>query len=99
MKLGQPSGPAQGLDQPRSSPARKTLLNVIEGLETALNYLQGTHDDFDQNPYLEDNYGPVQQEILAQTLPVEGSVPECLSGLFVRTGPNPVLRPLGGYNW
>ena len=97
MKLSQPPLSSHG-DQ-RSSPARKTLLNLIEGLETALNYLQGTHDDFDQNPYLKDNYGPVENEVLGQSLPIEGSLPEGLSGLFIRNGPNPILRPLGGYNW
>lgn len=83
----------------KPSPARQALLNAIEGLETLLNYLQGTHDDFDQNPYLRDDYAPVQKELLVQSLLVEGTIPTCLDGLFLRNGPNPVLRPKGGYNW
>ena len=99
MKLGSSRSFSPALSNTTPSPGRKALLNIIEGLETLLNYLQGTHDDFDQNPYLRDDYAPVQDEVLLESLPVDGSIPSCLDGLFVRNGPNPMLRPKGGYNW
>jgi carotenoid cleavage dioxygenase len=39
--------------------------------------------------HLKGNYAPVEQEVTAFELPVEGAVPPELAGLFVRNGPNP----------
>ena len=52
--------------------------------------------------YLEGNFAPVRDEATAYDLPVEGAVPDALSGRYLRNGPNPVtpvdpglgLRPL-----
>ena len=44
----------------------------------------------DQNPWhLEGNYGPVETELDASDLEVEGQIPETLSGTYVRNGFNP----------
>lgn len=42
------------------------------------------------NRYLSDNYAPVEEEITAFDLPVEGSLPEELAGRYLRNGPNPI---------
>jgi len=39
--------------------------------------------------HLSGNYAPVEKEVEAFDLPVEGAVPPELEGLFVRNGPNP----------
>jgi carotenoid cleavage dioxygenase-like enzyme len=39
--------------------------------------------------HLQGNYAPVEQEVTAFDLPVEGAVPPEIRGLFVRNGPNP----------
>lgn len=39
--------------------------------------------------WLEGNFAPVEQEVEALDLPVEGALPPELSGVFMRTGPNP----------
>jgi carotenoid cleavage dioxygenase len=39
--------------------------------------------------HLRGNYAPVQQEITAFDLPVEGAIPPELTGLYLRNGPNP----------
>jgi carotenoid cleavage dioxygenase len=51
------------------------------------------------NPYLEGNFGPVQDEIAADALTVIGQLPPDLSGMFVRNGPNPQFPPIGQYHW
>jgi carotenoid cleavage dioxygenase len=51
------------------------------------------------NPYLDDNFAPVQTEITAQDLKVLGEIPADLAGMFVRNGPNPQFPPLGHYHW
>ena len=39
--------------------------------------------------YLRGNFAPVEEEIGAFDLKVEGEIPESLNGLFLRNGPNP----------
>jgi len=39
--------------------------------------------------HLQGNYAPVQREVTAFELPVQGAVPPALRGLYVRNGPNP----------
>jgi carotenoid cleavage dioxygenase-like enzyme len=51
------------------------------------------------NPYLDDNFAPVRQEITTDTLQVIGELPPDLSGMFVRNGPNPQHSPIGQYHW
>lgn len=51
------------------------------------------------NPYLNDNFAPVQTEITTDTLKVIGELPPNLSGMFVRNGPNPQWSPMGQYHW
>ncbi len=52
-----------------------------------------------ENPYLSGNYAPVHTEIVASDLEVIGALPSDLSGVFVRTGANPMFRPKGRYHW
>ena len=51
------------------------------------------------NPYLDDNFAPVHQEISTDSLKVIGELPPDLSGMFVRNGPNPQQTPIGQYHW
>ena len=61
----------------------------------ALQSLQndGAHQNFYSGPT-----APVKKEIHAHSLEVvEGAVPECFDGVYIRTGPNPQHEPRGGY--
>jgi carotenoid cleavage dioxygenase len=46
-----------------------------------------------ENPYLQENYAPVMEQIDETDLEVIGKIPQDLSGLFVRNGPNPMDHP------
>jgi carotenoid cleavage dioxygenase len=43
-----------------------------------------------ENPYLTDNFGPVQIETTALDLAVTGAIPAHLDGRYLRNGPNPL---------
>jgi carotenoid cleavage dioxygenase len=45
------------------------------------------------------NYAPVSHEVTADNLEVIGQLPQNLSGVFLRIGPNPRFSPLGLYHW
>lgn len=51
--------------------------------------------------FLEGNFSPVSDELFERELPVDGggALPRDLDGAFLRVGPNPALRPVGGYHW
>ena len=51
------------------------------------------------NKWLQGNYGPVDKEITAKDLAVDGVLPPALDGAFVRNGPNPLHKPVGGHHW
>jgi carotenoid cleavage dioxygenase-like enzyme len=51
------------------------------------------------SPFLQGNFGPVQEEITADNLTIVGQLPKELDGMYVRTGPNPQFAPLGNYHW
>ncbi len=46
------------------------------------------------NPYLAGNYAPVRDELQADDLAVTGSLPDGLSGVYMRNGPNPYFEPI-----
>jgi carotenoid cleavage dioxygenase len=52
-----------------------------------------------ESPYLEGGYAPIQTEITARDLPVAGTLPDDLAGVFVRTGSNPRVHPIGHYHF
>jgi len=53
-----------------------------------------------ENPYLQENYAPVTEQIDETNLEVIGQIPQDLSGLFVRNGPNPMNSPKPAkYHW
>ncbi|MBY0421908.1 MAG: carotenoid oxygenase family protein, partial [Parvularculaceae bacterium] len=43
--------------------------------------------------WMQGNFAPVAREVETFDLPVEGALPPELSGIFVRTGPNPADKP------
>lgn len=49
--------------------------------------------------FLAENFAPVHEEITADSLPVEGTIPKDLDGMFLRNGPNPQFPPRDNYHW
>lgn len=53
----------------------------------------------DLNPYLRGLYAPVDAELSAAALDVEGEIPRDLRGAYFRNGPNPAAPPTGLHHW
>ena len=51
------------------------------------------------NPYLEQNFAPVVDEVAVTDLQVTGTIPVELNGRYVRNGPNPVAASPDSYHW
>lgn len=52
----------------------------------------------EDNPILKGNFAPVAAELTAHDLVVEGNIPEALTGMLLRDGPNP-MAPSPGHHW
>ena len=54
----------------------------------------------DRSPYLEGDFGPVQEELTLSEVPVTGAIPAHLDGRYLRNGPNPIGTPdPATYHW
>jgi carotenoid cleavage dioxygenase len=51
------------------------------------------------HPFLLGNYAPVSDEVTLTDLEVEGRIPAALEGRYLRTGPNPLVAPIGPHHW
>lgn len=52
-----------------------------------------------QNPYLQGNFAPVEDELSATDLPVTGEIPAELRGRLLRIGPNPIAADPASHHW
>jgi hypothetical protein len=82
----------QPSDRDRDRTYRRQFFRTVEGVLTASNRHYG-------RTFLEKNFCPVTTEVFREQLTVEGKLPGTLRGAFLRIGPNPFLKPLGGYHW
>ncbi|KAK6917170.1 Carotenoid oxygenase [Dillenia turbinata] len=45
------------------------------------------------------NFSPVPEQPVQQFLPVAGIIPDCISGVYVRNGANPLFEPVAGHHF
>ncbi|KAL1535053.1 Dixin [Salvia divinorum] len=86
-----------GLVLVKPKPNKGLASKAIDWLEWA--FVKMMHDPKQPLHYLSGNFGPVDETPPLTDLPVQGHLPECLNGEFVRVGPNPRFAPVAGYHW
>ncbi|KAK2642852.1 hypothetical protein Ddye_024615 [Dipteronia dyeriana] len=45
------------------------------------------------------NFAPVPEHPVQHVLPVTGSIPECINGVYLRNGANPLFEPVAGHHF
>ena len=89
-----------GASAPSTKPSAEAWLQELlrRPVLAALRTLQRQHRD-KTSPFLRGVYGPVHREVHVEGCKVvEGQVPAELDGVYLRTGPNPQHKPVGGCN-
>ncbi|MCO5578697.1 hypothetical protein L7F22_032542 [Adiantum nelumboides] len=83
---------------PKPCPQTGAAAHLIDVLEKAFVWAFYPHPSKPLH-YLQGNYAPVDERDPMYDLPVEGILPSCMNGEFVRIGPNPKYKPVAGYHW
>nr|QCU55177.1 carotenoid cleavage dioxygenase [Camellia fraterna] len=82
----------------KPKPNKGLTSTVIVWLEKLIVKLM--YDTSQPHHYLAGNFGPVHDQTPpCKDLTLQGYLPECLNGEFVRVGPNPKITPVAGYHW
>nr|QCU55176.1 carotenoid cleavage dioxygenase [Camellia fraterna] len=82
----------------KPKPNKGLTSTVIVWLEKLIVKLM--YDTSQPHHYLAGNFGPVHDQTPpCKDLTLQGYLPECLNGEFVRVGPNPKFTPVAGYHW
>ncbi|KAJ0017097.1 hypothetical protein Pint_09953 [Pistacia integerrima] len=45
------------------------------------------------------NFAPVPEQPVQHSLPVTGSIPQCINGVYIRNGANPLFEPVAGHHF
>ena len=78
----------------------ETESTVVQDVHMSAGVLRAvTSSSGKRSPFLEGCYAPVDGEIEAEALRVEGVLPGHLRGAYLRNGPNPRFPPRGRYHW
>nr|ABY60887.1 carotenoid cleavage dioxygenase 4 [Osmanthus fragrans] len=90
-----PSTPKTRPTEPVSLPT--TIFNVVDGfINTFVD--PPLRPSVDPRYVLSDNFAPVDELPPTLCQVVEGSLPTCLNGAYIRNGPNPQFLPRGPYH-
>nr|QCF46582.1 nine-cis-epoxycarotenoid dioxygenase 3 [Pohlia nutans] len=99
------TGPAMRTKTTTKKPlnfAQKIADKVIDVVERNLELLHGQQEPLpstvDPLVQLEGNFSPVAEQPACHDLEVEGNLPGCLEGVYVRNGPNPQFAPTGRHH-
>ncbi|OMO69765.1 Carotenoid oxygenase [Corchorus capsularis] len=91
-------GGGGGIVEVQPKPQKGLSSKLIDWLETLIVKLM--YDSSQPQHYLSGNFAPSPAETPpTQHLPLQGHLPECLNGEFVRVGPNPKFAPVAAYHW
>ncbi|CAK9151784.1 unnamed protein product [Ilex paraguariensis] len=79
--------------------AASMALNAVESALTARELEQPLPKTADPGVQIAGNFAPVPEQPVCYSLPVTGKIPECVQGVYVRNGANPLFEPVAGHHF
>ncbi|XP_028764782.1 9-cis-epoxycarotenoid dioxygenase NCED2, chloroplastic-like [Neltuma alba] len=87
---------------PRWNPFQKAASMAFDLVESALVSRELQHPlpkTADPRVQISGNFAPVPEQPVQHSLPVVGSIPDCVSGVYLRNGANPLFEPVAGHHF
>lgn len=78
--------------------AAAAALDMVEGMLNANERKHPLPKTADPGVQISGNFAPVPERPVRHSLPVTGTIPECIDGVYVRNGANPLLEPTAGHH-
>ncbi|XP_031111510.1 9-cis-epoxycarotenoid dioxygenase NCED2, chloroplastic-like [Ipomoea triloba] len=79
--------------------AASAALNAVESALVAVERKQPLPKTADPRVQISGNFAPVPEQAVRHNLPVVGTVPDCINGVYVRNGANPLFEPVAGHHF
>ncbi|XP_044473884.1 9-cis-epoxycarotenoid dioxygenase NCED1, chloroplastic-like [Mangifera indica] len=80
---------------------QRAAASVVDAFENALVSHERQHTlpkTADPRVQISGNFAPVPEKPVSHSLPVTGKVPDCVQGVYVRNGANPLHEPVAGHH-
>ncbi|EPS70455.1 hypothetical protein M569_04294 [Genlisea aurea] len=78
--------------------AADMAIGAVESAVLSLERRRGLPRTADPGVQIAGNFAPVTETPAKRNLPVTGTVPDCVTGVYVRNGANPLHEPVGGHH-
>ncbi|KAF9620708.1 hypothetical protein IFM89_014008 [Coptis chinensis] len=87
---------------PQWNVLQKAAAMALDAFESALVNSERQHPlpkTSDPLVQISGNFAPVPEQPACQNLPVTGRIPDCIQGVYVRNGANPLFEPVAGHHF
>ncbi|KAL2943453.1 9-cis-epoxycarotenoid dioxygenase NCED1 chloroplastic [Bienertia sinuspersici] len=84
------------------NPFQKAAAAALDMIEKSLNSFESENKlpkTADPRVQISGNFAPVPEQPVKHNLPVTGSIPDCIRGVYVRNGANPLYEPVAGHHF
>ncbi|XVF18323.1 hypothetical protein REPUB_Repub11eG0011700 [Reevesia pubescens] len=84
------------------NPLQRAAAMALDVVENALVSHERQHPlpkTVDPRVQISGNFAPVPEQPVKHRLPVTGTIPECIQGVYVRNGANPLHEPVAGHHF
>lgn len=100
-KQTQTTIPTDTPKSPHWNPFQKAAAKALDVFESALlsrELQQPLPKTADPRVQIAGNFAPVPEHPVSHSLPVKGTIPETLNGVYLRNGANPMFQPTAGHH-
>ncbi|GAB4849238.1 9-cis-epoxycarotenoid dioxygenase nced1, chloroplastic [Ancistrocladus abbreviatus] len=96
------TAPEKEFSLPQWNPLQMAAAAALDMIEGALVSHEQQHPlpkTADPRVQIAGNFAPVPEHSVEQDLPVTGKIPDCIRGVYVRNGANPLHQPVAGHHF
>ncbi|KAF3449942.1 hypothetical protein FNV43_RR06021 [Rhamnella rubrinervis] len=79
--------------------AASMALDMVEGALISREHKHPLPKTADPRVQIAGNFSPVPEQQVRHSLPVTGTIPYCINGVYVRNGANPLFEPVAGHHF